>query len=88
MNTYELAEEGNRNAILINLVQYQATIKDSSQGNYHYKGTKSIEARTHWSVARRRWNDDELAGKNLISPSNMLERKKTGGAEEEEAEEQ
>jgi hypothetical protein len=34
---------------------------------------------------RQRWSDVELAGKDPISPSNVLERKRTGSAEEEEA---
>jgi hypothetical protein len=37
-------------------------------------------------LARRRWSDGELAEKGPISPSNVLERKRTGGVEDEEAE--
>jgi hypothetical protein len=37
-------------------------------------------------LARRRWSDGDLAEKGPISPSNVLERKRTGGVEDEEAE--
>jgi hypothetical protein len=37
-------------------------------------------------LARRRWSDGKLAEKDPIPPSNVLERKRTGGVEDEEVE--
>jgi hypothetical protein len=39
-------------------------------------------------LVRRRWNDGELANEDPISPSNVRERKRTGGVGGEEAKRQ